>query len=173
MSKTLLYGATKVDETNAAYAAIESLSQFQWKNRVLVIFSDSGNSRAARQENQLLADRPALEERDMIVLKVSGSAVRAVFGSAEPVDAGALRQALDAPDTGTFHAALIGITPCASHNYVAMHNKLVYISSIQTKGRQTPGLKELASNGYHKDRRRFFNGRIRPVQVRRIVPRFC
>ena len=44
----------------------------------------------------------------MIVLKVSGSAVRAVFGSAEPVDAGALRQALDAPDTGTFHAALIG-----------------------------------------------------------------
>ncbi|MFP3542760.1 DUF4174 domain-containing protein [Rhizobium sp. SIMBA_035] len=108
MSKTLLYGATKVDETNAAYAAIESLSQFQWKNRVLVIFSDSDNSRAARQENQLLADRPALEERDMIVLKVSGNAVRAVFGSAEPVDAGALRDVLDAPDTGTFHAALIG-----------------------------------------------------------------
>ena len=108
MSKTLLYGATKVDETNAAYAAIESLSQFQWKNRVLVISSDSDNSRAARQENQLLADRPALEERDMIVLKVSGNAVRAVFGSAEPVDAGALRDVLDAPDTGTFHAALIG-----------------------------------------------------------------
>jgi hypothetical protein len=108
MSKTLLYGATKVDETNAAYAAIESLSQFQWKNRVLVIFSDSDNSRAARQENQLLADRLALEERDMIVLKVSGSAVRTVFGSAEPVDAGALREALDVSDAGTFHAALIG-----------------------------------------------------------------
>lgn len=108
MSKTLLYGATKVDETNAAYAAIASLSQFQWKNRVLVIFSDSDNSRAARQENQLLADRPALEERDMIVLKVSGNAVRAVFGAAEPVDAGALREALDVSDAGTFHAALIG-----------------------------------------------------------------
>ena len=108
MSKTLLYGATKVDETNAAYAAIESLSQFQWKNRVLVIFSDSDNSRAARQENQLLADRAALEERDMIVLKVSGNALRAVFGAAEPVDAGALREALDVSDAGTFHAALIG-----------------------------------------------------------------
>lgn len=29
MSKTLLYGATKVDETNVAYAAIASLEQFQ------------------------------------------------------------------------------------------------------------------------------------------------
>lgn len=108
MSKTLLYGATKVDETNVAYAAIASLEQFQWKNRVFVIFSDRDNSRAARQENQLLADRPALDERDLIVLKVTGNSVRPVFGSAEPVAAEALRSELDAPDAGDFHAALIG-----------------------------------------------------------------
>ncbi|MGV2102567.1 DUF4174 domain-containing protein [Rhizobium sp. 21-4511-3d] len=108
MSKTLLYGATKVDETNVAYAAIASLEQFQWKNRVFVIFSDRDNSRAARQENQLLADRPALDERDMIVLKIGGNSVKPVFGSAEPIAAEALRTELDAPDAGDFHAALIG-----------------------------------------------------------------
>lgn len=108
MSKTLLYGATKVDETNVAYAAIASLEQFQWKNRVFVIFSDRDNSRAARQENQLLADRPALDERDMIVLKVAGNSVKPVFGSAEPIAAEALRTELDTPDAGDFHAALIG-----------------------------------------------------------------
>ena len=38
MSKTLLYGATKIDETNSAYAPVESLAAFQWKNRVFVVF---------------------------------------------------------------------------------------------------------------------------------------
>ena len=108
MSKTLLYGATKVDETNVAYAAIPSLEQFQWKNRVLLIFADRDNSRAARQENQLLSDRPALEERDMIILKVSGNTVHPVFGAAEPIDASRLRDDLDAPDAGDFHAVLVG-----------------------------------------------------------------
>lgn len=108
MSKTLLYGATKVDETNVAYAAIPSLEQFQWKNRVLLIFADRDNSRAARQENQLLSDRPALEERDMIILKVSGNMVHPVFGAAEPIDPSRLRDDLDAPDAGDFHAVLVG-----------------------------------------------------------------
>jgi hypothetical protein len=71
MSKTLLYGATKIDETNSAYAPVESLAQFQWKNRVFVVFADRDNSRAARQENQLLADRSALDERDLVVLKTA------------------------------------------------------------------------------------------------------
>lgn len=81
MSKTLLYGATKIDETNSAYAPIESLAAFQWKNRVFVVFADRDNARAARQENQLLADRSALDQRDLVVLKISGAGVRPLFGA--------------------------------------------------------------------------------------------
>lgn len=108
MSKTLLYGATKIDETNAAYAAVASLEQFQWKNRVFVVIADRDNFRAARQENQLLADRAALEERDMVILKLAGSSITPLFGSGDGLDGEALRQELDMPDTGEFVAFLLG-----------------------------------------------------------------
>ncbi|MBB3656311.1 hypothetical protein FHX15_001524 [Rhizobium sp. BK650] len=108
MSKTLLYGATKIDETNAAYAAVASLEQFQWKNRVFIVIADRDNSRAARQENQLLSDRTALEERDMVVLKLVGSSIKPLFGSGDGLDGEALRQELDASDTGEFTAFLLG-----------------------------------------------------------------
>jgi hypothetical protein len=108
MSKTLLYGATKIDETNSAYAAAESLAQFQWKNRVFVVFADTDNARAARQENQLLANRSALDERDMVVLKVSGSGVRPLFGAGDGLDSEAIRRDLDAPEAGEFAAFLLG-----------------------------------------------------------------
>ncbi|ANL26644.1 hypothetical protein AMC90_CH00773 [Rhizobium phaseoli] len=108
MSKTLLYGATKIDETNSAYAPIESLAAFQWKNRVFVLFADRDNARAARQENQLLADRSALGERDMVVLKVSGSKVRALFGAADGLDGEAICHDLEGPEAGEFAAFLLG-----------------------------------------------------------------
>jgi|UPI000565B81C hypothetical protein len=111
MSKTLLYGATKVDETNVAYAAVASLEQFQWKNRVVVIFADTGNARSAHQENQLLADRSALEVRDIVLLKVVGGSVRLLFGVGETLDAEAIARDLahrDGPQAGEFAAVLVG-----------------------------------------------------------------
>ncbi|MBX5056886.1 DUF4174 domain-containing protein [Rhizobium lentis] len=108
MSKTLLYGATKIDETNSAYAPIESLAAFQWKNRVFVVFADKDNSRAARQENQLLADRQALAERDLVVLKISGAGVRPLFGAADGLDGEAIRRDLEALEIGEFAAFLVG-----------------------------------------------------------------
>jgi len=108
MSKTLLYGATKIDETNSAYAAAESLGRFQWKNRVFVIFADRDNARAARQENLLLADRSALDERDMVVLKISGSGVKPIFGASDNLDGEAIRRDLNAPEVGEFAAFLLG-----------------------------------------------------------------
>jgi len=108
MSKTLLYGATKIDETNSAYAPVESLSAFQWKNRVFVVFADRDNARAARQENLLLADRSALDERDMVVLKISGGGVKSIFGAGDGLDAEAIRRDLEAPEVGEFAAFLLG-----------------------------------------------------------------
>lgn len=108
MSKTLLYGATKVDEANSAYSAIASLEQFQWRNRVLVIFADKGNARAARQENQLLSDREALQQRDMVILKIAPEEVRVLFGSGKDLDGAAISSELGDPATGEFAAFLVG-----------------------------------------------------------------
>ncbi|MBY4628966.1 DUF4174 domain-containing protein [Rhizobium croatiense] len=108
MSKTLLYGATKIDETNSAYAPIESLAAFQWKNRVFILFADKDNARAARQENQLLSDRAALDERDMVILKVSAGNVRPLFGAADDLDGEAIRRDLEGPEAGEFAAFLLG-----------------------------------------------------------------
>ncbi|MBB2841124.1 UNVERIFIED_ORG: hypothetical protein GGE64_004904 [Rhizobium etli] len=108
MSKALLYGATKIDETNSAYAPVESLGAFQWKNRVFILFADKDNARAARQENQLLSDRAALEERDMVILKVSAGNVRPLFGAADGLDGEAIRRDLEGPEAGEFAAFLLG-----------------------------------------------------------------
>ncbi|MBX5162294.1 MULTISPECIES: DUF4174 domain-containing protein [unclassified Rhizobium] len=108
MSKTLLYGATKIDETNSAYAPVESLAAFQWKNRVFVVFADKGNARAARQENQLLADRSALDERDLVVLKISGAGVRPLFGDADGLEGEAIRRDFEVAEIGEFAAFLVG-----------------------------------------------------------------
>ncbi|KQV68310.1 DUF4174 domain-containing protein [Rhizobium sp. Root1220] len=108
MSKTLLYGATKVDETNSAYSALVSLEQFQWRNRVLIVFADRGNARAARQENQLLADRDALQERDIVLLKIMGDEVGVLFGSGQDLDGGSIARDLGCPEAGEFAAFLVG-----------------------------------------------------------------
>ncbi|MEK1896512.1 MAG: DUF4174 domain-containing protein [Rhizobium sp.] len=108
MSKTLLYGATKVDEDNSAYCAIASLEQFQWRNRVLVVFADKKNARAARQENQLLANRDALQERDMVVVKITSGSVRVLFGAGENLDAAAIAGEVGGPTVGEFAAFLVG-----------------------------------------------------------------
>lgn len=104
MSKTLLYGATKVDGSTA----VSSLEAFQWKNRVLAIFADGDNARASRQENLLLAERDGLAERDLIVLRVDESTMSSVFGAAGSLPVDALRSDLEAPEPGVFAAVLVG-----------------------------------------------------------------
>lgn len=108
MSKTLLYGATKVDDSNGAYAAIASLEQFQWKSRVFVIFSDQTNEKGSRQENLLLSERSGLAERDLVVLRIRGSSVAALFGAGESLDAESIRNDLDEQDGAHFAAMLVG-----------------------------------------------------------------
>ncbi|ANK90284.1 hypothetical protein AMK01_CH00773 [Rhizobium sp. N6212] len=44
----------------------------------------------------------------MVVLKVSGGKVRALFGAADGLDGEAIRCDLDAPETGEFAAFLVG-----------------------------------------------------------------
>ncbi|WP_112942731.1 MULTISPECIES: DUF4174 domain-containing protein [unclassified Rhizobium] len=95
-------------ETQADKSVVASLAQFRWNSRVIVIFPDKGNARTARQENQLMAERPGLQARDVVVLKVAGDTVRPLFGAVEDLDAKALARDLAAPPPGEFMTFLIG-----------------------------------------------------------------
>jgi hypothetical protein len=95
-------------ETQADKSVVASLAQFRWESRVVVIFPDKDNARTARQENQLMADRPGLEERDVVVMKVAGDTVRPLFGAVGDLDAKALAHDLAAPPPGEFMAFLVG-----------------------------------------------------------------
>ncbi|MET0747656.1 MAG: DUF4174 domain-containing protein [Rhizobium sp.] len=104
MSKTLQYSATKVDGSTA----VSSLERFQWKNRVVVIFADTDNAKASRQENLLLAERDGLAERDLVVLRIAQGSVAPLFGVAEGLEADMVRTDLEGPDAGIFAAVLVG-----------------------------------------------------------------
>lgn len=105
MSKTLLYGATKVDGSTS----VSSLEPYQWKNRVLAIFADADNGKASRQENLLLAERDGLQERDVIVLRIGGGTVLPLFGAADVAfDADVIRSDLEVPDASAFATVLVG-----------------------------------------------------------------
>jgi hypothetical protein len=95
-------------ETQADKSVIASLAQFRWESRVVVIFPDKDNAKTARQENQLMSDRPGLEERDVVVLKVAGDTVRPLFGAVDSLDAKTLANDLSAPPPGEFMAFLVG-----------------------------------------------------------------
>lgn len=99
---------TKSQENGRNDAVIASLAQFRWESRVVVIFPDKDNARTARQENQLMADRPGLQERDVVVLKLAGDTVRPLFGAVKDLDARALADDLAAPPPGEFMAFLVG-----------------------------------------------------------------
>ena len=98
--------------TDGALMPVQSLAQFQWKNRVVLIFPDQDNAQAARQENLLLGDRSGLEQREIVVLKVVGGSVRALFGAGGDLDVGSLTQdpanGAHRPHTGEFSTFLVG-----------------------------------------------------------------
>jgi hypothetical protein len=108
MSRALLSDATTANETDGAHAAVASLKQFQWQNRVIVIFPDRDNARAARQENQLMADRGGLDERDIIVLKIRGQAILPLFGTSSHLDPEVIARDLGNLPVGEFAVFLVG-----------------------------------------------------------------
>jgi hypothetical protein len=88
-------------------SAMDSLSQYAWKHRVLILFGSSGDQKLAQQVQILKGKTKDLAERDMVVFSVIGDDVRPVYGDASKVDARKLRQ--DAGiRSGSFQAVLVG-----------------------------------------------------------------
>jgi hypothetical protein len=86
--------------------AVEGLSQYRWKNRVLVLFGDKADRDVARQIDFLKRKEADLADRDMVVLHVTKDRVIPVYGEAPAAAADGLHSELKAPNG--FELVLIG-----------------------------------------------------------------
>lgn len=87
--------------------AMDSLAELKWNKRILVLFAEDGSSRLKQQVDLLKNRTPEMDDRDMLVLQVSETDVKSVYGEAPRLDAAALRA--EAGIAGSdFTAVLIG-----------------------------------------------------------------
>ena len=106
MFKTLL--VLSILAGSAAEAlAMDSTSQFTWRNRVLLVFGTAASPQLSRQIAALKGQTAALAERDMVVLQVTPDAVTQVFGTAGDIQPAQLRKDLKVTDD-RFEIVLIG-----------------------------------------------------------------
>ncbi|RDI58710.1 DUF4174 domain-containing protein [Microvirga subterranea] len=83
---------------------------FSWQdNRVFILFAAAPDPRVDEQARDLLADRDALSERDMVVLAVIGDDVTPFFGDVpSEADARSLRASYGVDAATPFTALLVG-----------------------------------------------------------------
>ena len=65
-------------------AAAVSLATEQWDKRVVIVFGPEGDGKVREQIDLLTSDQKGLEDRDMVVLAVSGNQVETKFGVSKP-----------------------------------------------------------------------------------------
>jgi hypothetical protein len=87
--------------------AMDSLSKYEWKNRVVVLFGDPQDDRLVRQIDILTSRPDEISDRDMVILHVDGDDVRSIFGDAALVNARQLRKEADI-NGDEFKALLVG-----------------------------------------------------------------
>lgn len=86
---------------------MDSLSQYSWKNRALVIFGEAGDPKV-RQQVDVIKERPAeMADREMVVLQVSQDRVTAIYGDVADIDDDLLRVEAEAAGA-EFQVVLIG-----------------------------------------------------------------
>ncbi|AYD04525.1 DUF4174 domain-containing protein [Neorhizobium sp. NCHU2750] len=107
MKKILFATAIAVLAVTSQASAMESLSQYAWKNRVLILFGTSGNQKLASQVQLLKGRQSNLAARDMVVISVIGDEIRPIYGNSSKIDARQLRREADIT-SGGFQAVLVG-----------------------------------------------------------------
>jgi hypothetical protein len=108
-TRTLLAAATLAAGLADA-AAAAPLADYRWTNRVVLLFAPTDTTTLVEQTKELLADKPGLVARDVVVLAVVGrEPPRLVFGpTPRAVPADALRQRYDVAEPIGFTVILVG-----------------------------------------------------------------
>jgi hypothetical protein len=87
--------------------AMDSLSAFEWKNRVIVVFGNPDDLKLGQQIALLESEKGELAERDLVIIRVAGEDARAVYGTASGLIARAIRKEAGIEGNG-FHVILVG-----------------------------------------------------------------
>lgn len=92
----------------AGQAATSELSEFKWKNRLLLIFATSSNDRELmEQRRMLLARQSGNLERDLMIIEVVAGTATVLSQSEKKLDADALRRQFQV-QPGSFKVVLVG-----------------------------------------------------------------
>ncbi len=83
------------------------LRPFGGKKRVLLVFADAEDDRAARQDELLHKAHLRFIEEDIEVFNVAGGGVFPLFDDPHELDADELREALEGPQAGEFGLILL------------------------------------------------------------------
>ncbi|WP_158025991.1 DUF4174 domain-containing protein [Pararhizobium arenae] len=86
---------------------MDSLSQLEWKNRVVLVFGQTYDEKVLQQIDLLKSKENELADRDMVIIRVSVNEVHAVYGKASGLDASAIRREAHMRDE-RFKVLLIG-----------------------------------------------------------------
>ena len=91
-------------------APVNSMTNYAWNNRVLVVFADEPSKQLDAQRSELAGQERELADRDMVVFAVIGDRqIVPLFGDAPPSDeASKIRQKFDVPLHAPFAVLLIG-----------------------------------------------------------------
>ena len=87
--------------------AMDSLLNLNWKNRVVLVFGDTDDRKLAEQVVILQRQKSELDDRDMIVIRVSKDNADTVYGKAPALKADVLRNEAGIEGYG-FHLVLVG-----------------------------------------------------------------
>jgi hypothetical protein len=86
--------------------AMNSLSELYWKKRTVLVFGEAGDPRVDRQLNLLRNKVTELEDRDLVLIRISGEDADVVYGDATKPSGRVLREETEIG--GGFHVILVG-----------------------------------------------------------------
>lgn len=87
--------------------AMDSLSELKWKNRVIIVFGSFAEPMLDRQITLLTRQKDELEDRDLVVIRVSGDEALPVQGNTSGLNAAAIRKDANVGDE-RFQIVLVG-----------------------------------------------------------------
>lgn len=92
--------------TTSQVFAMDSLSELRWNKRAVLIFGQSDDPQVIEQTRRLERQKRDLEDRDMVLIRISSQDAAVIYGDAATPDADALRKEAGVQDG--FQILLVG-----------------------------------------------------------------
>lgn len=105
--KRIIFAISLLITSSTSGFAMDSLAELRWNKRILVLFAEATNPKLEQQLGLLATKAADLSDRDMVVLHVTSTDVKAIYGKVGNADARKLRSEAGV-ESAEFTAILIG-----------------------------------------------------------------